>query len=111
VAQEVGDEVVVYDPERAVAHRLNRTAALVYRQADGTRSAAELAALVETELGTREAEALVDLATAHLEQAGLLEERGMSGMQKGLLVGAGLALLVPVVETLRAPTPTSAFSF
>ena len=41
--RELPDELLVYDQEQHRAHCLNRTAALVFRHADGTRTAAELA--------------------------------------------------------------------
>jgi hypothetical protein len=44
LAQDVGDELVVFDERRYVAHRLNRTAAAVWRLADGQRTIADLAA-------------------------------------------------------------------
>lgn len=109
--QDLGEEMVVYDREGETVHRLDRTAALVYRHADGHTSVAALGAIVERELETGEGKAVAALALDALREAGLLEERGMSAMQKGLLAGAGLALLVPVVETLRAPTAAAAFSF
>jgi hypothetical protein len=110
LTQEVGEELVVFDRAGETIHRLDRTAALVWRHADGRTSREGLVMLLEGELGIGEGESLVSLALTRLSEANLLQG-GMSGMQKGLLVGAGLALLVPVVETLRAPTPASAFSF
>jgi len=38
VIQDIGDEVLVYDLTRHKAHCLNRTAALVWRKCDGTRT-------------------------------------------------------------------------
>ncbi len=46
LVQEVGDELVVYDQKRHVAHSLNRTAALVWQNCDGQRTVADLAALL-----------------------------------------------------------------
>jgi hypothetical protein len=54
---------------------------------------------------------LVEEALTQLERAHLLEGRiGLTGGQKIALVGA-LALLVPVVESLVAPTPAMAYSW
>jgi hypothetical protein len=111
LTQEVGEELLVYDRTGETIHRLDQVASLVWRHADGHTSREALAMLLGRELETKEAEPVVELALARLSEAGLLADRGMSGMQKGLLVGAGLALLVPVVESLRAPTPAAAFSF
>ena len=110
-SQAVGEELVVYDGERQTVHRLDRTAALVYRHLDGTTSIPELGAIVEGELGVEEGEALVALTLVALNREGLLAGRGLSGVQKGLLVGAGLALLVPVVETLRPPAAAATIVF
>ncbi len=38
VVRELPDELIVYDLDRHQAHCLNRTAAIVFRGADGTRS-------------------------------------------------------------------------
>ena len=46
LAQPVGKELVVYDKQTHTAHRLNQTAALVWRLADGRRTTAELARLL-----------------------------------------------------------------
>ena len=46
VVRELADEPIVYDLDRHQAHCLNRTAAIVFRGADGTRSLDELGALL-----------------------------------------------------------------
>jgi Coenzyme PQQ synthesis protein D (PqqD) len=43
LTQRVGDELVIYDERTHEAHRLNRTAAAVWEQADGVRTVPELA--------------------------------------------------------------------
>ena len=71
----VGDQVVVYDQARQRLHVLSRTAALVWRLADGRHTVAELGLLVGRELGTPTDESLISLALEQLDEARLLEER------------------------------------
>ena len=71
----VGDQVVVYDQSRQRLHVLSRTAALVWRLADGRHTVAELSLLVGRELGTPTDESLISLALDQLDDARLLEER------------------------------------
>ena len=47
----LGDELVVYDLVRHRAHCLNKSAALVWRHCDGKTTIAELAKLLQKELG------------------------------------------------------------
>jgi hypothetical protein len=120
LVREVGDELVVYDRERHHAHRLNRTAALVWRHCDGQRTVAEIARLLQYELNHAVDEKLVWLSLLRLDRAHLLRER-VTGPQKLTgqsrrqvvrklgLVGA-LSFLLPVVTTLAAPTPALAQS-
>lgn len=42
IVQEIGDETLVYDVSSREAHCLNRTAAMVWRACDGTRTKREL---------------------------------------------------------------------
>lgn len=110
LAEDVGDEVVVYDERTSVVHRLNPTAALVWRLANGRRSVGELATRVHETLDVPEDEDFVRLALAELDQAGLLAQ---------VLPGAGelisrrhlfkvAAALLPVVASVVAPTPAMA---
>lgn len=111
VVRDLPEETVVYDRERHQAHCLNRTAALVFRHADGTRSITELASLLgEAEAGAREA--AVALALEQLAQAGLVCEPasapGASRREALRRVGIGAALLLPAVASVLAPTPAEA---
>jgi hypothetical protein len=118
LVQEVGDELVVYDQERHQVHRLNRTAALVWRHCDGQTTVAELAALLATESNLPADEELAWLALRQLEKADLLQQPptrpagGTRVTRRQLLAKLGrtaaVALLVPVVMTIVAPTPAMA---
>jgi hypothetical protein len=112
--QAVGDELVVYDQERHRAHRLNRTAALVWRHCDGQTSILDMVALLQSKTHLPADKELVWLALARLEQAHLLQERVMLPADTArvsrrkfiekLGLATGFALLLPVVESIVAPT-------
>ena len=51
VVRDLPGETVVYDRDSHQAHCLNRTAALVFRNADGRRTVGDLARLLATETG------------------------------------------------------------
>jgi hypothetical protein len=109
-------EVVVYDLERHQAHCLNRTAAAVFRGADGTRGLEDLAALLGDGLERGDAEAAVRLALDQLAGARLLEADpaalepagGLSRRSVLHRAGIGAALLLPAVASIVAPTPAEA---
>ena len=107
--QEVGCELVVYDQRSHQAHRLNQSAALVYRHADGKTSIDELAGILHAELGLPADAGLVSLALSQLSDATLLEERmAIPRLGTTVALAGALALLVPVVETLLTPMPAAA---
>lgn len=120
VVQQMGDETVIYDEQRNQIHRLNQTAALVWRHCDGQQTAAELARTVQNELGSPMTEEMVWLALDRLEKGHLLQEKlerpeadghvtRRQMLRKAALVG-GAALLLPVVQSMVAPTPAMAMS-
>lgn len=114
IARPIGDEVVVYDPVTHAAHCLNRTAALVFRAADGRTNVRGLAARLGEELG---AEAPDDVVWATLERLaeaslleGPLESRPTEALRRRAVmraVGLGVAAL-PIVASLVVPTPAEA---
>jgi hypothetical protein len=115
--QEAGSELVIYDQDRARAHRLNPSAALVWRRCDGQTTVAEMAEALAEELGVPNDETVVWLALDRLEQARLLDGGAegsprLSRRQVGRqLRHAGLvALLLPVVTSMAAPQPAHAVS-
>lgn len=108
LAQDVGEEMVVYDERTFQAHRLNRTAAAVWRLANGRRSIVEIASLLREAIDAPEGEDLTQLSLEELDRAGLLVERlklhtvGESLTRRRLLkVTAGL---LPVVVSMATPT-------
>jgi hypothetical protein len=111
--RELPDELLVYDQERHRAHCLNRTAALVFRNADGSRTEDELALV----LGQGAGRELVLQTLAQLDEAGLVEapavgeELQPAGIDRRDVVrrmGIAAAILLPAVVSIVAPTPAEA---
>ena len=120
VVQELGDETVVYDEKRNHVHRLNRTSALVWKNCDGRKTVADLSEVLRVEMGASVTEEIVWLALDQLEKERLLEEKLVRPedvknitrrqmLKKAALVG-GMTLLLPVVQSIIAPTPAMAMS-
>ncbi len=115
VVRDLPGELVVYDLDRHQAHCLNRTAASVFRGADGTRSLEDLGALLGAGLDPPEREAAVRMALDQLDSAQLLERRSYASPEGGLSrrsalrrAGLGAALLLPAIASVVAPTPAEA---
>jgi Coenzyme PQQ synthesis protein D (PqqD) len=115
VVRELEGELLVYDLASHRAHRLNPTAALVFQGCDGRTALPDLAARLRRELGVPADERWVRLALRRLSRAGLLE-KGVSapaGVSRREILqrsgrAAGLALLLPAVTSILAPTPAEA---
>jgi len=117
--ESLDDDLLVYDLDRSRAHRLNATAALVWRNADGQRSVADLAALLRESLDAAADENLVLCSVDRLAAAGLLEADARpvdvvrasrrEFVRKVGGVGA-LSLLLPIVTSIAAPTRAQAQS-
>jgi hypothetical protein len=73
IVKELSDETLIYDLETDEAHCLNRTAALVWKNCDGTRDIHQLRELVEKESSFAVPEEVVWLALNQLNQFQLLE--------------------------------------
>ena len=110
-------ELIVYDRVEHRAHCLNRTAATVFRHADGTRTVADLARLVDPGAGAGPvAEEVVTVALTRLAEAGLLEsqagaaipEPGLTRRDLARRAGLAAAILLPAVASMVAPTPAEA---
>ena len=112
LVQEVGNEVVLYDEQTHQAHRLNRTAAIVWQQADGHRTPEEIAGALREELAAPDSEDLVQLALAELDRAGLLTrsltDAGQLLSRRQLFATA--AALLPIVASVTVPTSLEAQS-
>jgi hypothetical protein len=102
VVQDLGDEVLVYDRDRDVAHCLSPAAAAVWRRCDGQHDAAELAADVLAELG----------AKSLLAGEPALGMRRLSRREAiGRLASLGAAVAAtPLIVSVVAPSPAQASS-
>jgi hypothetical protein len=112
LVEQVGDETIVYDGARQVAHALNRSASFVWRQSDGSRSVPELAASLGVELKIPPNDSLVEYALDELASANLLEGNRVSrrGALRRITYAASVAVALPVVLSIIAPTPAMAAS-
>lgn len=119
VIKKVDDEVLVYDLERDKAHCLNLSAAAIWRLCDGKTTTAELARSLEDETGTRIDERLVWLGLQDLRRSHLLEDtvvwpeqmittKGMSRREAVRRIGLGVAIALPLVISITAPTAVQA---
>jgi hypothetical protein len=107
----VGEETVVFDRSSQKAYRLNRPAAIVWRNADGRTSVDELARILQRELElTQPAQQVVEIALQKVESLGLLEgPSGVTRRSAGRKIAIAAAL-IPVVATLAVPRPARAAS-
>ncbi|HVK02662.1 MAG TPA: PqqD family protein, partial [Armatimonadaceae bacterium] len=117
LVQQVGDELVIYDQERHRAHRLNRTAALVWRYCDGQTTVEDMTRQLERE-GEGDLPAdpeVVWLALEGLSRARLLRERATRPAEvarvprrdviRRLGLAGALALALPIVTSIDMLTP------
>jgi hypothetical protein len=112
LTRDLKDELLVYARDEHRAHCLNRTAATVFKNADGTRTVTDLARLVAPEADRTASEAVVGETLARLAEAGLLEgdpaAAGWSRREVVRRVGIGAAILLPAIASVVAPTPAEA---
>ena len=118
LTEEIGDDLLVYDETRDTAHRLNRTAAAVWRACDGKRTPAELVEVLRIAIGDIADEDLVLVTLDDLRGNGLVEdapERDRETMRASRrqfirrvgTVGAA-AMALPIVHSISAPEPAAA---
>ena len=112
VVEAVHDEVLVFNPGRSEATALNQSAARVFELCDGTNSVESMkAALDAVGLGPSSDDA-VWLALSELADAGLIDIQvprpshlGRRELIKQFGVSAAALSALPVVESIRAPSP------
>jgi hypothetical protein len=116
IVETIGDELLVYDSERARAHSLNSVAAAVWEACDGVRGAKELA----NAAGVTEDD--VWRALPQLEERHLLDgelPRRMTGpeysrrqaVRRMGLIGASAAFAAPLVKSIVVPSAAEAGAF
>ena len=116
LVREVADELVVYDLESHRAHSLSRAAALIWRHCDGRTTVAELATLLQRELGTARDETVVWMTLHRLGRARLLQERvtvpahAVSCSRRELMRRMALVGGLALVSSVLVPTPIHAQS-
>lgn len=115
IVQEAGPDMLVYDQLRDTAHSLSAVTGYVYRNANGSRSIAELTAGMSGELGVTDDPELVSAALSELQRVNLLEESAppadlISRRAAVRRVGTA-ALALAAITTIAAPTPAMAKSW
>ncbi len=115
IVEELPDEVLVYDLISDKAHCLNRTAALIWKNCDGEKNEAEIAAVVEQELKSPVSVPVVllglkELAGYDLLQAETVELPSAIVSRRRLIQNLGLAaaLSLPLIMSISAPTAAGA---
>jgi len=119
--EEIEGELVIYDQRSQVACRLNRTAALVWNASDGTRTIADLVALLASDVGELADEDLVTVTLDRLADNGLIESgytlrdhMTEQVSRRRLMRRAGIAgaaaLALPIVQAVVMPTAAAAAS-
>jgi len=105
-AENLPEEVVLYDKTNDKVHCLNKTAAAVWENSDGSKTVDELARAIEAKSGAPADRNLVLQALEELEEAGLMEagsavvaEAGLPSRREavGKMVMAGSALVATIV--------------
>jgi coenzyme PQQ synthesis protein D (PqqD) len=110
VVDSIGDELLVYDTECGRAHSLNAVAAAVWRACDGQRDVDQLAGFTGFDRGA------VELALNNLLDVELITGYAASGVSRRAvlrrlsLTAAGLAVALPVIRSITAPTAAMALS-
>jgi hypothetical protein len=110
IVDNIGDELLVYDTLSNRAHSLNNVSAAVWQACDGTRNAEEIAAQTGLDL------AAVELALDNLADIELISGHQRTGISRRtalrrITVGAaGLAVALPVIRSITAPTAAMAGS-
>jgi hypothetical protein len=111
VVQVLSDEVLIYDLERDKAHCLNQTAAIVWKNCDGSSSVSDLAQILSKESGLPADEDVVWLALDQLSRARLLPNTSKPSEGKKSItrrevmrrIGLSAVVAIPLVTSIVAP--------
>ena len=112
-SREFGSELLVYDPQRDVAHCLNLTSAAAWALCDGNNSPSQIASTLSRQLSVRVDEQVVLLALAQLKETHLLLEPEVFIQRPSRRValrkiGTVAAVALPLITSIVAPTPAQA---
>jgi len=112
------NEILIYDTGNDKAHCLNETAALVWKECDGTKSVAEITRRLSRQLDTKVDERVVWFALKQFDRDHLLEQQlvmpaalmngGLNRREMVRALGLAAAVAVPVVTSILAPTAVQA---
>ena len=107
--------LIVFDPITDAGHLLNPASAAVFEACDGRTSVDEMARVVAARTGLPEDREIVELALSELAEAGLLQEPDLASshlsrrqLMARLAVGAGVAAMLPVIETVVSSSDLAA---
>src|SRR5262245_33547272 len=96
LAQQIDDEIVVFNPAKGEGHALNKSAALVFDLCDGKTSRATMSTALAQRFGLPAVPDVVDLALAELMDAGLVsddEVRGATINRRAVVRNLGLSVM------------------
>jgi coenzyme PQQ synthesis protein D (PqqD) len=107
VINDLPDETLVYDLSSNEAHCLNKTAAFVWKNCDGTKTAGDISGLIAKEFGSHVPDDFVWLALDQLNQNGLLADGSgvVKQNRREVIKKIGLASVValPIIASMVAP--------
>ena len=113
--EKLPDEVLVYDLDRKKAHCLNSTAALIWNHCDGKTSVKDLVSILEKQSNGKVQEDVVWFGLNQLRTARLIEgppapaeKQRLS--RRELVKQIGLAVSIPTIASILAPTASAALS-
>jgi hypothetical protein len=111
LAQDLIDEVVVYDRDRHTAHCLGSLAAEIWRRCDGEATASQIARALRAESGAKLDEGVVWLTAQRLSRVHLLQTRlgrGPNSPGRRELLRRAAAIGGLAVATISVPTAAMA---
>ena len=116
LVEKLPDEVLVYDLDRNKAHCLNSTAALIWNHCDGRTSVEDLVLILEEQSKAKVQKDVVwfgldQLRTARLLEGPLARSTSQERVSRRELVKKiGLAVSIPMIVSVLAPTASAALS-
>ena|SRR5579872_6460383 len=118
LVQQVGQELVILDQVNNRAHRLNPTAACIWKNCDGRTTVAELSQVLRQRLDLKDSgENVTRMALEELQKLQLIEPvAGAPGSRKQITrreLGVRLAMAaaaLPLIVSITVPTPAQAAS-
>jgi hypothetical protein len=121
LSEEVDGEVLIFDEQFDVACRLNASAALVWRNCDGEHTVEDLVGVLKAEFGDVANEEMVLIALDSLAGHNLIlsgyqvreshvARIGRRRFMRHVGVVGTVAVAIPIVASMMAPTPALAAS-